>query len=39
VNAAFGQLWARLAGEFAEGERVTLRIPPSRALVYDGQAR
>src|SRR5690349_3938382 len=37
VNSAFGELWARVAGEFAEGERVTLRVPPSRTLVYDGE--
>jgi putative spermidine/putrescine transport system ATP-binding protein len=37
VKSAFGELWARVAGEFAEGERVTLRVPPSRTLVYDGE--
>ncbi len=37
VKSAFGELWARLAGEFTEGERVTLRVPPSRTLVYDGE--
>ena len=38
VKSAFGDLWARVAGDFAEGERITLRVPPSRALVYDGDA-
>ncbi len=31
---AFGELWVRLAGEFSAGERLRLRVPPSRALVY-----
>ncbi|MDR5752724.1 MULTISPECIES: ABC transporter ATP-binding protein [unclassified Caballeronia] len=39
VISAFGKLWARLPGEFAEGERVTLRVEPSRTLVYDGEAQ
>ncbi|SAL30707.1 ABC transporter ATP-binding protein [Caballeronia telluris] len=39
VTSAFGKLWARLPGEFAEGERVTLRVAPSRTLVYDGEAQ
>jgi putative spermidine/putrescine transport system ATP-binding protein len=37
VKSAFGEMWARVAGEFAEGERVTLCVPPSRTLVYDGE--
>ena len=37
VATAFGKMWARLAGEFAVGERVTLRTAPSRTLVYDGE--
>jgi putative spermidine/putrescine transport system ATP-binding protein len=36
VKSAFGELWARVAGEFSVGERLTLRVPPSRTLVYDG---
>jgi putative spermidine/putrescine transport system ATP-binding protein len=39
VKSAFGDLWARVAGDFAEGERITLRVPPSRTLVYDGDAQ
>jgi putative spermidine/putrescine transport system ATP-binding protein len=39
VNTAFGKLWARLAGEVAEGERLSLRVAPSRTLVYDGEAQ
>jgi putative spermidine/putrescine transport system ATP-binding protein len=38
VKAAFGELWARLAGEFMEGERISVRVPPTRTLVYDGEA-
>jgi putative spermidine/putrescine transport system ATP-binding protein len=38
VKTAFGDLWARIAGEFEEGERICLRVPPSRTLVYDGEA-
>ena len=34
VKAPFGKLWARVEGEFAEGERVTLAIASERALVY-----
>ncbi|VWB19121.1 spermidine/putrescine ABC transporter ATP-binding protein [Burkholderia arboris] len=30
----FGAIWARVAGEFAEGERLRLRVAPSRTLVY-----
>ena len=26
VKSAFGELWARVAGEFTEGERITLRV-------------
>jgi putative spermidine/putrescine transport system ATP-binding protein len=37
VTSAFGEMWARVAGEFTEGERVTLRVAPSRTLVYDGE--
>ena len=37
VKSAFGELWARVAGEFSEGERVTLRVPPARTLVYGGE--
>ena len=39
VNTAFGKLWARLVGECSEGERITLRVAPSRTLVYDGEAQ
>jgi putative spermidine/putrescine transport system ATP-binding protein len=38
VKSAFGDLWARVAGDFAEGETITLRVPPARTLVYDGEA-
>ncbi|WP_114809613.1 ABC transporter ATP-binding protein [Paraburkholderia kururiensis] len=38
VKTAFGALWARLAGEFAEGERISLRVPAARTLVYDVEA-
>jgi putative spermidine/putrescine transport system ATP-binding protein len=38
VRTAFGNLWARVAGEFAEGERVSLCVPPSRTLVYGKDA-
>jgi putative spermidine/putrescine transport system ATP-binding protein len=38
VKSAFGDLWARVAGDFAEGEHITLRVPPARTLVYDGEA-
>jgi putative spermidine/putrescine transport system ATP-binding protein len=34
AKTPFGKLWVRLAGEFGEGECVTLRISPSRVLVY-----
>lgn len=34
VGTAFGQLWARISGEYHPGERIHLRVPPSRALVY-----
>jgi len=36
VKSAFGQLYARLPGEFGAGERIALRIAPERALVYAG---
>ncbi|WP_027802084.1 ABC transporter ATP-binding protein [Paraburkholderia dilworthii] len=38
VKTAFGDLWARVAGEFIEGQHISLRVPPSRTLVYDGEA-
>jgi putative spermidine/putrescine transport system ATP-binding protein len=38
VKTAFGDLWARIEGEFEEGERIALRVPPSRTLVYDAEA-
>jgi putative spermidine/putrescine transport system ATP-binding protein len=34
VNSAFGKLWARIAGECSEGERISLRVAPSKTLVY-----
>ncbi|QCP54127.1 ABC transporter ATP-binding protein [Trinickia violacea] len=37
ANAPFGKLWARMPGEFSEGERLTLRIAPSRVLVYEAE--
>ncbi len=39
VKTAFGKLWARVAGECDEGERISLRVPPSRTLVYDAGRR
>ncbi|MEQ5843723.1 ABC transporter ATP-binding protein [Paraburkholderia acidicola] len=36
VQTVFGDLWARIAGEFVVGERLRLRVPPARTLVYDG---
>jgi putative spermidine/putrescine transport system ATP-binding protein len=38
VKTAFGDIWARVGGEFEEGERISLRVPPSRTLVYDAEA-
>ncbi|WEY41441.1 ABC transporter ATP-binding protein [Paraburkholderia sp. SUR17] len=38
VQTAFGALWARLAGEFSDGERIRLRVPAARTLVYDVEA-
>ena len=35
----FGPIWARVAGEFAEGEHLRLCVAPSRTLVYAGDAR
>ncbi|VWC76498.1 spermidine/putrescine ABC transporter ATP-binding protein [Burkholderia aenigmatica] len=32
----FGAIWARVAGEFVEGEPLRLRVAPSRTLVYPG---
>ncbi|EGC98552.1 sulfate-transporting ATPase, partial [Burkholderia sp. TJI49] len=37
--APFGAIWARVAGEFAAGEQLRLRVPPSRTLVYPGEAQ
>jgi putative spermidine/putrescine transport system ATP-binding protein len=37
VKAAFGNLWARVTGDVAVGERICLRVPPSCTLVYDGE--
>ena len=37
VKTAFGDLWARVAGEFEEGQHISLRVPPSRTLVYDAE--
>ncbi|QQC66290.1 ABC transporter ATP-binding protein [Paraburkholderia ginsengisoli] len=38
VQTAFGSVWARIVGEFTQGERISLRVPPSRVLVYDAEA-
>jgi putative spermidine/putrescine transport system ATP-binding protein len=38
VTTAFGEVWARVEGEFAPGERISLRVAPSRVLVYDAEA-
>jgi putative spermidine/putrescine transport system ATP-binding protein len=37
VESPFGRLWARIAGECSEGERVSLAVAPSKTLVYDGE--
>ena len=34
VSTAFGKMWARISGEYHPGEHINLRVPPSRALVY-----
>ncbi|MEM5294478.1 ABC transporter ATP-binding protein [Burkholderia sp. JPY481] len=38
VKTAFGDVWARVTGECAEGERIMLRVRPSCVLVYDAEA-
>jgi putative spermidine/putrescine transport system ATP-binding protein len=38
VKTAFGDVWARVSGEFAQGERISLRVRPSCVLVYDAEA-
>jgi len=38
VKTAFGDLWARVSGEFAQGERIGLRVRPSCVLVYEAEA-
>jgi putative spermidine/putrescine transport system ATP-binding protein len=38
AKTAFGEVWARVSGEFVEGERITLRVRPSCVLVYDAEA-
>jgi ABC-type sugar transport systems, ATPase components len=38
VKTAFGDMWARIVGEFEEGEHISLCVPPSRTLVYDAEA-
>jgi putative spermidine/putrescine transport system ATP-binding protein len=38
VSTAFGDVWARVEGEFVPGERISLRVAPSRVLVYDAEA-
>ncbi|NML34640.1 ABC transporter ATP-binding protein [Paraburkholderia antibiotica] len=38
AKTAFGDVWARVAGEFAQGERITLRVRPSCVLVYEAEA-
>jgi putative spermidine/putrescine transport system ATP-binding protein len=38
VTTSFGNLWARLPGEFTPGDRITLRTAPARTLVYGGEA-
>ena len=39
VKAAFGLLWARVTGDVTVGEVITLRVPPLRTLVYEGEAQ
>ncbi len=39
VTAPFGKLWARVEGEFAQGERVTLAVAPECALVYNEERK
>jgi putative spermidine/putrescine transport system ATP-binding protein len=38
VKTAFGDVWARIVGEFVAGEHISLRVAPSRVLVYDAEA-
>ncbi|MFT4069271.1 ABC transporter ATP-binding protein [Paraburkholderia sp.] len=38
VKTAFGDVWARVSGEFAQGERISLRVRPSCVLVYGAAA-
>ena len=38
VSAPFGKMWARVEGEFVQGERVMLAISRERALVYRPEA-
>jgi putative spermidine/putrescine transport system ATP-binding protein len=37
VQTGFGSVWARCVGEFTPGERISLRVPPARVLVYDAE--
>jgi putative spermidine/putrescine transport system ATP-binding protein len=37
ANAPFGKLFARLTGEITPGDKLSIRIAPSRALVYAGE--
>jgi putative spermidine/putrescine transport system ATP-binding protein len=38
ANAPFGKLWVRVPGEYAAGERATVRVAPSRVLAYAERA-
>lgn len=38
IDSAFGKMWARVAGDFTPGQRISLRVAPSHTLVYDGEA-
>ncbi|AJY12419.1 ABC transporter ATP-binding protein [Burkholderia dolosa] len=39
ATTPFGAIWARVAGEFVQHERLRLRVAPSRTLVYAGDAQ
>jgi putative spermidine/putrescine transport system ATP-binding protein len=38
AKTAFGDVWARVEGDYVEGEHIRLRVQPSRVLVYDADA-
>ncbi len=38
VDSAFGKLWARIVGDCEPGDRLSLRVDPTRMLVYEEEA-